>query len=87
MNLGRLFIKDGAFSKTSVILVMVWIAAVFKWVFQGSHLIVSRINLDWTITFNSGDAIAMTGAASTLYFAVHNLRMAAGKPDPPQPGG
>lgn len=74
----KIFQKDGIFSKTSVILVAVWVVALLKWIFQGAHLVVGAAGVDWQIVFNAGDAISMTGAASTLYFAVHNVRLGGG---------
>lgn len=82
----RIFHKDGIFSKTSVILVATWAVALFKWLFQGAHIIITAANVDWTIVYISGDAIIMTGAASTLYFAVHNVTKLKNGEKPPPPG-
>jgi hypothetical protein len=68
-----LFFKDGEFSKTSVILVTAWACGLGLWLLQGlgagatvfGHVIPA---------FDSGAALAMLGAASSLYFAAHNLR-------------
>lgn len=79
----KMFHKDGTFSKTAVILVTAWAVALFKWLLQGSHLVIARIGFDWTIVFNSGDAVAVLGAASTLYFAVHNVTKLKNGSTPP----
>ena len=69
----KLFQKEGAFSKTATILVFTWAIALFKWIFQDMVLSLPFLGITWKIVFASGDAIAMTGAASALYFAVHNV--------------
>lgn len=73
-----LFFKDGEFSKTSTILVLAWTAGLSLWLGQGlgagasvfGHVIPA---------FDSAAALAMLGAASSLYFATHNIKV--GKSD------
>lgn len=78
-----LFFKNGDFSKTSVILVLAWAAGLGLWLLQGlgsgasvfGHVIPA---------FDSGAALSMLGAASSLYFAANNIKanIGAGKVDP-----
>ena len=69
-----LFMKDGSFSKTSAILVMAWLCGLAMWFVQGIFhgMVVPGIGL--TIPqFDSTAALTMLGAASSLYFANHNV--------------
>jgi hypothetical protein len=76
-GLRALFHKDGEFSKTSVILVVAWSCGMFLWVVQA--LFVGVAVFGHTIpAFDSGAALAMLGAASSLYFAAHNIRANVG---------
>jgi hypothetical protein len=77
-----IFQKQGRFSITRTILVVAWTIALFKYLFAGltlEHAIAdigahkSMVKVAWTITFNGADAISILGAASTLYFANHNI--------------
>lgn len=76
-GLRALFQKNGEFSKTSVILVLAWSCGLTLWVVQA--LFVGVQVLGHTIpAFDSGAALAMLGAASSLYFAAHNIRAEVG---------
>lgn len=76
-GLRALFHKDGVFSKTSVILVLAWSCGLALWIVQA--LFVGVKVLGHTIpAFDSGAALAMLGAASSLYFAAHNIRAEVG---------
>jgi len=83
----RLFTKNGMFSKTSTILVCAWGIALFKYIFQGCILTIPKIGIYWAIIFTSGDALAITGAASALYFAVHNMKINVGTNNQPKETG
>jgi len=77
-GLKALFHKDGEFSKTSVILVVAWACGLSLWVVQG--LFVGIEIFGHTIpAFDSGAALAMLGAASSLYFAAHNIKATVGQ--------
>lgn len=71
----RFFTKNGEFSKTSAILVATWVFVLFKYLFATSvfdfMIPYIKIQIHWNIVFNWPDAAAITGAASSLYFAVH----------------
>lgn len=76
-GLRALFHKDGEFSKTSVILVVAWTCGIALWVVQG--LLVGIEVMGHKIPpFDSSAALAMLGAASSLYFAAHNIRAQVG---------
>jgi hypothetical protein len=75
----KIFNKDGGFSKTSVILVFAWVITLFKYMFQGCVLTIKYLSINWAIVFNSGDAIAIVGAAAALYFTVHNIKINVGQ--------
>lgn len=80
-GLRALFQKDGEFSKTSVILVLAWSCGLSLWVVQA--LCAGVKVLGHTIpAFDSGAALAMLGAASSLYFAAHNIRANVGASPP-----
>ena len=75
-GLKKFFMKNGEFSKTSAILVSAWVVGLAMWVVQG--LAAGASILGWTIPpFNSSDFLAVVGAASTLYFTVHNIKTSA----------
>lgn len=72
-----LFFKNGDFSKTSVILVLAWTVGLGLWLVQG--LAAGGVILGFTIPpFDSGAALSMLGAASSLYFAAHNIHASVG---------
>lgn len=72
-----LFLKNGEFSKTSTILVLSWAMGLGLWfvqsVFQGFSVLGVTIP-----AFDSGSALSMLGAASTLYMATHNVKVNLG---------
>jgi len=71
-GLKALFFKNGDFSKTSVILITAWSVGLAMWVVQG--LAAGAMVMGHEIpAFDSGAALAMLGAASSLYFAAHNI--------------
>ena len=82
-KLAVIFQKQGHFSITRTILIVAWSMVLFKYFFAGITLdftiageaIKSAHNwkVAWNIAFDSGDAISILGAASTLYFANHNI--------------
>jgi hypothetical protein len=77
-GLRALFHKNGEFSKTSVILVLAWSCGLFLWVMQG--LFVGVQVFGHTIpAFDSSAALAMLGAASSLYFAANNIKATVGQ--------
>lgn len=73
----RFFLKNGMFSKTAAILIATWVIVLFKYLFATCiiSLVIPAVNIKiyWPIVFDWADAGALTGAASTLYFAVHNF--------------
>ncbi len=75
-GLKALFHKDGEFSKTSVILTMSWACGIALWVVQ-SVFVGVEIMGHTVPAFDSSAALAMLGAASSLYFAAHNIRFGA----------
>lgn len=76
-GLKALFHKDGEFSKTSVILTVAWSCGLAMWLIQG--LGSGGQVFGHTIPpFDSNAALAMLGAASSLYFATHNVRANVG---------
>lgn len=76
-GVGQLFMKNGEFSKTSSILVLAWASGLGLWLLQGlgagasvfGHVIPA---------FDSGAALSILGAASSLYFATHNIKANVG---------
>ena len=69
-----LFLKDGSFSKTSAILVLAWVCGLAMWFVQGIFHGTVVPGLDLTIPpFDATAALTMLGAASSLYFANHNV--------------
>jgi hypothetical protein len=76
-GLQALFHKNGEFSKTSVILVLAWACGLSLWVVQA--LFVGVAVFGHTIPpFDSSAALSMLGAASSLYFAAHNIKANVG---------
>ena len=72
-----LFFKNGDFSKTSAILVLAWSAGLGLWLLQG--LAAGATVFGHVIpAFDSNAALAMLGAASSLYFATHNIKANVG---------
>jgi hypothetical protein len=69
------FQKNGSFSKTAVILCAAWVLVLFKFLFATCviDITILGIRINWPIIFNWSDAGAVLGAASSLYFAVHNM--------------
>ncbi len=77
-KLGQLFQKDGGFSKTAAILVMAWALGLLMWTVQS--LTAGFLVLGFPVpAFDSGAALAMLGAASSLYFATHNIKANVGQ--------
>lgn len=76
-----LFFKDGEFSKTSVILVGAWACGLGLWLVQGLGAGAQVLGLSIP-PFDSGGALAMLGAASSLYFATHNIKANVGGVSP-----
>lgn len=77
MRTRDLLLKDGKPSKTSVILVLAWLCGLALWVMQS--LSAGATILEHVIPpFDSGAALAMLGAASSLYFATHNIKANVG---------
>lgn len=78
-GLKALFLKNGEFSKTSAILVMAWMAGLVMWVVQGLFHGATVPGLNAVIpAFDSSAALAMLGAASSLYMATHNIKINVG---------
>jgi len=77
IGLQALFHKDGEFSKTSVILVVSWACGMFLWLVQALFVGIEVFGHKIP-AFDSGAALAMLGAASSLYFAAHNIRANVG---------
>jgi hypothetical protein len=77
----RFFLKNGIFSKTAVILTVTWAFVLFKYLLAPCifDLHVFGFRIYWPIVFNWPDAAAITTAASTLYFAVHNYYRSDGR--------
>lgn len=76
-GLKALFHKDGEFSKTSVILVLAWSCGIALWLVQ-SIFVGIEVMGHKVPAFDSSAALAMLGAASSLYFAAHNIRANVG---------
>lgn len=76
-GLKALFHKDGEFSKTSVILTVSWACGLLLWVVQGLFVGIEVFGHPIP-AFDSGAALAMLGAASSLYFAAHNIKANVG---------
>jgi hypothetical protein len=73
-GLKALFHKNGEFSKTSLILVLSWLAGLGMWLVQGLAHGMTIPVLGLTIPpFDASAALTMLGASSSLYFANHNL--------------
>jgi len=75
-SLPGLFRKDGNFSITRTILVASWVMGmclyVFGSLFAGAVIPVIQATIP---AFDSAAFLAVTGAASSLYFANHNIRI------------
>jgi len=75
-TLTRLFRKGGEFSITRAILILSWIAGlgmyVFGSLFSGTDLAMIGATVP---KFDSAAFLAVTGAASSLYFANHNVKV------------
>jgi len=73
--LNRFFLKDGGFSKTSVILCITWVFVLFKYLFSYCivNFMIFGVQIYYPIVFSWTDAAAITGSASSLYFAIHNI--------------
>ena len=84
VGLQALFHKDGEFSNTSVIRVVSWACGTFLWVVQALFVGVEVFGHKIP-AFDSGAALAMLGAASSLYFAAHNIRANMGSAPPAGP--
>jgi hypothetical protein len=78
-GIGALFKKNGEFSKTSTILVLAWAAGLGLWLLQGLGAGASVFG-HTVPPFDSSAALAMLGAASSLYFATHNIKASVGQP-------
>lgn len=72
-GLKLLVMKNGEFSKTSAILVAAWVSGLGLWLLQGlgAGAIISGHVIP---SFDASAALAMLGAASSLYFATHNIQ-------------
>ena len=64
----ELFKKNGYFSKTAMILVMTYATVLVKFLLGG--LTIAGMSIP---VLDAGTATALLGAATTLYFGVHNL--------------
>lgn len=75
-RVGRLLQKDGQFSLTRTILIAAWgigIALyVFGSLFSGSEIPLLSLTIP---SFDSGNFLAVTGAASSLYWMNHSVKI------------
>ena len=82
-RMGRLLQKNGEFSLTRTLLIAAWVLGlslyVFGSLFAGAQIPVIGLTVP---AFASGDFLAVTGAASSLYFATHNVRVGGGNAKP-----
>lgn len=79
VGIKRLFLKNGELSKTSTILVLAWMAGLGMWIVQGLFHGATIPMLNVVIPpFDSSAALAMLGAASSLYMATHNIKINVG---------
>ena len=78
--LTRLFRKRGDFSITRTILIISWVLGLMLYLF-GSLFVGAVVPfVEATVpAFDSAAFLAVTGAASSLYFANHNISLGKGK--------